>query len=218
MKYDKATPNMMARVKRIAQTLHRRLDGAKIAVITCDKAGSRGGKTILASASKPSAKMKPLLDAKYSFVITIAADAWEKLDNKQRDALIDHELCHCEYNEKMEPALRGHDLEEFAEIIERHGFWRKDQGESVVQQAVMLQDIEVGTITETAEDKRGADEMEEAIILIKSTGRASTSMLQRRMRIGYTRAARIMDVLEEKGIIGPPRGSDPREILVELDG
>ena len=38
------------------------------------------------------------------------------------------------------------------------------------------------------------------------------------MRIGYTRAARMMDILEERGIIGPPRGSDPREILIDLDG
>ena len=57
-----------------------------------------------------------------------------------------------------------------------------------------------------------------AVDIIKETHRASTSSLQRRMRIGYTRAARIMDTLEERGIVGPPRGSDPREILIDLDG
>lgn len=57
-----------------------------------------------------------------------------------------------------------------------------------------------------------------AIDVIRETQRASTSMLQRRLRIGYTRAARIMDILESRGIVGPPRGSDPREILVDLDG
>ena len=41
--------------------------------------------------------------------------------------------------------------------------------------------------------------------------------VQRRLRIGYTRAARMMDILEERGIVGPPRGSDPREILIDLD-
>ena len=60
--------------------------------------------------------------------------------------------------------------------------------------------------------------LERAVEVIRQQGRASTSSLQRRMRIGYTRAARIMDVLEEQGIIGPPRGSEPREILVDLDG
>jgi S-DNA-T family DNA segregation ATPase FtsK/SpoIIIE len=58
----------------------------------------------------------------------------------------------------------------------------------------------------------------QAVEIIRETRRASTSSLQRRLRIGYTRAARVMDILEERGIIGPPRGSDPREILIDLDG
>jgi len=58
----------------------------------------------------------------------------------------------------------------------------------------------------------------QAVEIIRETHRASTSSLQRRLRIGYTRAARIMDILEERGVIGPPRGSDPREILIDLDG
>lgn len=58
----------------------------------------------------------------------------------------------------------------------------------------------------------------QAIEIIRETRRASTSSLQRRLRIGYTRAARMIDILEERGIVGPPRGSDPREILIDLDG
>lgn len=57
-----------------------------------------------------------------------------------------------------------------------------------------------------------------AIEVIRQTRRASTSSIQRRLRIGYTRAARLMDILEERGIVGPPRGSDPRDILIDLDG
>jgi hypothetical protein len=53
--------------------------------------------------------------------------------------------------------------------------------------------------------------------LTRSTKRASTSMIQRRLRIGYNRAARIMDLMEEKGIVGPENGSSPREILVDLE-
>jgi S-DNA-T family DNA segregation ATPase FtsK/SpoIIIE len=57
----------------------------------------------------------------------------------------------------------------------------------------------------------------QAIDVLKSTKRASTSMLQRRLRIGYNRAARIMDIMEQKGVVGPENGSSPREILVDLD-
>jgi hypothetical protein len=53
--------------------------------------------------------------------------------------------------------------------------------------------------------------------IIALENRASTSMLQRRLKLGYTRAARVMDILEERGIVGPKNGPNDREILVELD-
>ena len=56
-----------------------------------------------------------------------------------------------------------------------------------------------------------------AIDVLRTTKRASTSMLQRRLRIGYNRAARLMEELEERGIVGPENGSSPREIMVDLD-
>jgi S-DNA-T family DNA segregation ATPase FtsK/SpoIIIE len=55
----------------------------------------------------------------------------------------------------------------------------------------------------------------DAVRLVLETGHASVSMLQRRMRLSYTRAARLIDSMEEEGIIGPYRGSKPREILVD---
>ena len=49
------------------------------------------------------------------------------------------------------------------------------------------------------------------------TGKISASLIQRKFRLGYNRAARIVDLLEERGIIGPPNGSKPREVLVKLE-
>jgi len=67
-------------------------------------------------------------------------------------------------------------------------------------------------------EEEGSDEaiVREAIRVIRETRRASTSTLQRRLRIGFTRAGRVMDILEERGIIGPPQGAAPREILVDF--
>ncbi len=48
-------------------------------------------------------------------------------------------------------------------------------------------------------------------------GKASASFLQRRMRIGFSRAARLIDLMEREGILGPPQGSKPREVLVKQD-
>ena len=53
-----------------------------------------------------------------------------------------------------------------------------------------------------------------AVDVILETGQASVSMLQRRLKLGYARAARIVDEMEEKGIVGPFQGSKPRSILV----
>ena len=65
----------------------------------------------------------------------------------------------------------------------------------------------------------GGDELYAAALdVVRRTHRASTSSLQRALRIGYTRAARLIDQMEEEGIVGPPRGADPREILIDLDG
>jgi len=62
------------------------------------------------------------------------------------------------------------------------------------------------------------DMVEQAIQIIRETGRASTSMMQRKLRVGYPRAARLMDELEDIGIVGPSRGGGrEREILVSLD-
>ena len=59
--------------------------------------------------------------------------------------------------------------------------------------------------------------VEKCLEIIRQEKKASTSMLQRRLRLGYTRAARIVDILENRGILGPENGAKGREILVDLD-
>jgi S-DNA-T family DNA segregation ATPase FtsK/SpoIIIE len=70
-------------------------------------------------------------------------------------------------------------------------------------------------------ESSGIDEDEEliqqCIEVIRSEQKASVSLLQRRLRLGYTRAARIMDELENRGIVGPSKGAEPRDILLDLD-
>ena len=70
---------------------------------------------------------------------------------------------------------------------------------------------ETGMITEKGE----LYEMAKQLVL--DTGQASTSLLQRRLRLGYGRAARILDLMEQEGLVGPPQGSRPREVLVSRD-
>jgi S-DNA-T family DNA segregation ATPase FtsK/SpoIIIE len=72
-----------------------------------------------------------------------------------------------------------------------------------------------GEIEAVASDEERDELLEEAIELLREQERASTSLLQRRLRIGYPRAARLMDQLEDEGIVGPPEsGGRWREVLI----
>ena len=103
------------------------------------------------------------------------------------------------------------------EFLKRNG---PPQLAHAVQQQIDRAASEDDEDAEEADDgDLGSDEelYAKALDVLKSTRRASTSMLQRRLRIGYNRAARIMEIMEEKGIVGPENGSSPREILGDLD-
>jgi S-DNA-T family DNA segregation ATPase FtsK/SpoIIIE len=105
----------------------------------------------------------------------------------------------------------------FVEYLKRNGppQYAQDVQETIDDEAAADMDDEDG------EDYKGLSEEEKlykkAYEIIKTTRRASTSTLQRRLRIGYNRAARIMDQMEENGIVGPENGSSPRDILVDFD-
>jgi len=83
--------------------------------------------------------------------------------------------------------------------------------------SAMQEKLQSGTVP--ADDVTEEDEelVEKCLEIIRQEKRASTSLLQRRLRLGYTRAARIVDILEQRGILGPGEGARPREILVDLD-
>lgn len=80
-------------------------------------------------------------------------------------------------------------------------------------------EITVNTKETIGANVSGADDdlFEDAKQVVVESGKASTSLLQRRLRVGYSRAARLMDMLEEQNIIGAPEGNKPREVLVQFE-
>lgn len=74
--------------------------------------------------------------------------------------------------------------------------------------------ITASDIEANEEELEGDEMLPAAVEVILETGQASVSMLQRRLKLGYARAARIVDEMEEKGIVGPFQGSKPRSILI----
>ena len=91
----------------------------------------------------------------------------------------------------------------------------KSQADPVYDQKVVEDRSEK---TDTANLERETDELyDDAVRIVVEMGKASTSTLQRRLRIGYGRAARLLDTMEDDGIVGPPDGSKPREVLKDQD-
>jgi S-DNA-T family DNA segregation ATPase FtsK/SpoIIIE len=105
------------------------------------------------------------------------------------------------------------------EIAAVVGFW-KDQGQAEYVQGFLEspRDEKGRDLDAEPEDGEGNDELfEDAVRLVLEFGKASTSLLQRRLRIGYGRAAHLIDMMERDGIVGPADGSKPREILKPPD-
>jgi DNA segregation ATPase FtsK/SpoIIIE, S-DNA-T family len=105
------------------------------------------------------------------------------------------------------------------EIAAVVGFW-KNQGEAEYVQGFLEspRDDKGRDLDAEPEDGEGNDELfEDAVRLVLEFGKASTSLLQRRLRIGYGRAAHLIDMMERDGIVGPADGSKPREILKPPD-
>ncbi len=88
--------------------------------------------------------------------------------------------------------------------------------EEIERQAAKEKAAKSGLPEDAVEDD-GDPMLNEAIELVVELGQASTSLLQRKMRLGYARAARVIDQMEERGVIGPSEGAKPRQVLMTKD-
>lgn len=100
------------------------------------------------------------------------------------------------------------------EEIERVTAFLKSKGQPEYQEEVTAKVID-HTLVGNFEDIGDDELVSQARELVVKAGKASASLLQRRLRVGYARAARLLDILEEQGVIGPGDGAKPREILVD---
>lgn len=93
----------------------------------------------------------------------------------------------------------------------------KSQVEEVEYSGDVMNTIEKGNLPQNGKDDDGDELLQDAIECVVAAGQASVSMLQRRFRIGYNRAARIVDMMEARGVVGPQDGSRPRQVLISED-
>lgn len=89
----------------------------------------------------------------------------------------------------------------------------RDQGQAEYDESIVPEIDD----SASAEDEELDELYDQAVTIVLEAKQASVSLLQRRMRVGYTRAARLIDSMEARGIIGPYEGSKPREVLMSLE-
>ena len=169
--------------------------------------------------------IKANLPSRIAFQVASQVDSRTILDGKGADTLIGRGdmLFSPPGTSKLVRAqgafVADEEVQSIVEFLKRNGPPQYDQS---VQQQIdrAAKEDEEGEEGGEEEDGDMGDDsalFQQALDVLKSTKRASTSMMQRRLRIGYNRAARIMDLMEQKGIVGPENGSSPREIMVDLD-
>ncbi len=103
-------------------------------------------------------------------------------------------------------------------IIENNNNYEETIEESMDFEKELEKQMQEISLNESVGSDFEMDELyPEAYKLVVSSGKASASFLQRRLRVGYARAARLLDLLEERGVIGPGEGAKPREVLIKSD-
>ena len=141
-----APPHVIDTVKRLIDLYHEPLKEARIGVIMRSEAPRAGGKIVYGKAEKVSPKTQ--VHVPYDFIIWLANDQYQLLAPFQREALIDHELCHCQWDLDTGASIRPHDVEEFTEILERYGYWwpQAEEFATAAQQAQLFEANRGGVI------------------------------------------------------------------------
>lgn len=156
--------------------------------------------------------IKANLPARISFKVASKVDSRTVLDMNGADKLLGRgDLLFLRPEDSKINRAQGA-LVKDAEI-ERVVDFIKSQAEPVYDEQVLNAQQKAATGGGGEKD----DMYEEAVRVIIESGQASVSILQRRMRLGYTRAARIIDMMEADGMVGPYEGSKPRKLLVDRD-
>jgi DNA segregation ATPase FtsK/SpoIIIE, S-DNA-T family len=160
--------------------------------------------------------IKANVPSRIAFAVSSQTDSRVILDQNGAESLLGQgDMLFSPVGSSKLQRIQGAYIDE-EQILELTESWRR-QGEPEFQEELLEEVESEDEVPGADEDANNADEdplLEEAIYLVASMGTASTSMLQRRLRLGYTRAGRLIDMLERRGIISGYEGSKPRQVLI----
>ena len=193
--------------------------------------GRAAGMHLVIATQRPSADvitglMKANIPSRIAFAVASAMESRIILDTAGAEKLVGRgDMLYAPLGEGKPKRVQGCFIS--SEEIERVVNFVKENGETDYDESVIdkinaaVAEKEKGSAKgggNAAPEQNAADEADEllpaAIDVVMETGQASVSMLQRRLKLGYSRAARIVDEMETRGIVGPFEGSKPRQLLI----
>ena len=206
---DELADLMMAAAKQVEESICRLAQLARAA-----------GMHMIVATQRPSVDVvtgliKSNIPSRIAFAVSSQVDSRTILDRAGAEKLVGKgDMLYAPLGPGQPVRLQGPFVtdEEVNSVIE---FWKAQADADESSAAKILEAIDSTMKVDYIEDGEEEDELlSDAIELIISAQQASASMLQRRFRIGYNRAGRLIDIMEARGIIGPSEGSKPRKVLL----
>ncbi len=208
---DELADLMLVAAKEVEDSIMRITQMARAAGIHLIVATQRPSTDVITGVVKAN------IPSRISFAVSSSIDSRTILDMTGAEKLLGKgDMLFLPQGENMPIRIQGTFISE--EEIKAVVDYTISQQKAKYDESLLLDDDEKGATT-MVENKDDYEEplYNEIVEFVVTQGKASASLLQRRFRLGYNRAARCIDLLEERGIVGPSQGSKPREVLVKLD-
>ncbi|MBR3198657.1 MAG: DNA translocase FtsK [Bacilli bacterium] len=208
---DELADLMLVAAKEVEDSIMRITQMARAAGIHLIVATQRPSTDVITGVVKAN------IPSRISFAVSSSIDSRTILDMSGAEKLLGKgDMLFLPQGENIPVRVQGTFISD--EEIKRVVDFTISQQKAMYDKTLTMADEDRGATTMLEKD----DEHEEPLYneireFVITQGKASASLLQRRFRLGYNRAARCIDLLEERGIIGPPNGSKPREVLIKLE-
>jgi S-DNA-T family DNA segregation ATPase FtsK/SpoIIIE len=215
-KIEEKLPYIVVIIDELADLMVVARDQVESAITRLAQLSRAVGIHLILATQRPSVDVitgviKANFPARVSFKVASKVDSRTVLDMNGADKLLGRgDMLFIQPGESKPTRAQGSLIAD--KEIERVVDFIKKQGEPVYDEEI-LKEGRAGAAVNCEKD----DMYEESVRVIMETGQASVSILQRRLRLGYTRAARIIDMMEQEGMVGPYEGSKPRRILIDRE-
>ena len=215
-KIEEKLPYIVVIIDELADLMVVARDQVESAITRLAQLSRAVGIHLILATQRPSVDVitgviKANFPARVSFKVASKVDSRTVLDMNGADKLLGRgDMLFIQPGESKPTRAQGSLIAD--KEIDRVVEFIKSQGQPVYDEEI-LKEGRAGAAVDFEKD----DMYEEAVRVIMETGQASVSILQRRLRLGYTRAARIIDMMEQEGMVGPYEGSKPRRILIDRE-